>query len=235
MKAIAFAIAMAGLAMAANAAIVPATAAAAPTMQCAAKVAEAAETAAVVAVLPEANVTAKAEPSVGKIDAVGESDAAKANQPVVLTEAETTKQSEPSWIGKIDAVSESDAAKTEPNIGKIDAVGESDTAKVEPSVGKINAVGESDAAKANQPVVLTEAETTKQSEPGWIGEVHEADEGEDCSLVGMYSRCRLLSGPWSVKRRLEAARIRGDTEEEERLTELLEEVVCEALKAEEDD
>ena len=165
MKAIALAIAMAGLAMAANAAIVPATAAAAPTVQCAAKVAEAAETAAVVAVLPEANVTAKAEPSVGKIDAVGESDA----------------------------------------------------------------------AKANQPVVLTEAETTKQSEPGWIGEVREADEGEDCSLVGMYSRCRLLSGPWSVKRRLEAARIRGDTEEEERLTELLEEVVCEALKAEEDD
>ena len=165
MKAIALAIAMAGLAMAANAAIAPATAAAAPTVPNAAKVAEVSETAAVVAVLPEANVTAKAEPSVGKIDAVGESDA----------------------------------------------------------------------AKANQPVVLTEAETTKQSEPGWIGEVREADEGEDCSLVGMYSRCRLLSGPWSVKRRLEAARIRGDTEEEERLTELLEEVVCEALKAEEDD
>ena len=165
MKTLALAIAMAGLAMAAKAAIVPATAAAAPTVPCAAKVAEAAETAAVVAVLPEANVTAKAEPNIGKIDAVGESDAAKANQPVVLTEAETTKQSEPSWIG----------------------------------------------------------------------EVREADEGDDCSLVGMYSRCRLLSGPWSVKRRLEAARIRGDTEEEERLTELLEEVVCEALKAEEDD
>ena len=183
MKTIALAIAMAGLAMAANAAIVPATAAAAPTVQCAAKVAEAAETAAVVAVLPEANVTAKAEPSVGKINAVGESDAAK----------------------------------------------------VDPKVGTVDAVGESDAATANLPVVLTEAETTKQSEPGWIGEVREADEGEDCSLVGMYSRCRLLSGPWSVKRRLEAARIRGDTEEEERLTELLEEVVCEALKAEEDD
>ena len=165
MKAIALAIAMAGLAMAAKAAIVPATAAAAPTVPCAAKVAEVSETAAVVAVLPEANVTAKAAPS----------------------------------------------------------------------VGTVNAANESDASKANQPVVLTEAETTKQSEPGWIGEVREADEGEDCSLVGMYSRCRLLSWPWSVKRRLEAARIRGDKEEEERLTELLEEVVCEALKAEEDD
>ena len=67
MKAIAFAIAMAGLAMAANAAIAPATAAAAPTVPNAAKVAEVSETAAVVAVLPEANVTAKAAPSVGKM------------------------------------------------------------------------------------------------------------------------------------------------------------------------
>ena len=162
---------------------VPAAAAAAPTVQCAAKVAEAAETAAVVPVLPEANVTAKAAPSVGKIDAVGESDAAKAA----------------------------------PNIGKIDAV------------------GESDAAKANQPVVLTEAREESKTVAGSVGEVQPAKDGDTCSLVGMYSRCRLLSGPWSVKRRLEAARIRGDTEEEERLTELLEEVVCEALKAEEDD
>ena len=180
MKTIALAIAMAGLAMAAKAAIVPATAAAAPTVPCAAKVAQVSETAAVVPVLPEANVTAKAAPSVGKIDAVGESDAAKAA----------------------------------PNIGKIDAV------------------GESDAAKANQPVVLTEAREESKTVAGSVGEVREADEGADCSLVGMYSRCRLLSGPWSVKRRLEAARIRGDAEEEERMTAMLEEVVVEALEAE---
>ena len=165
MKAIALAIAMAGLAMAAKAAIAPATAAAAPTVPCAAKVAEAAETAAVVPVLPEANVTAKAAPSVGKIDAVGESDA----------------------------------------------------------------------AKANQPVVLTEAREESKTVAGSVGEVREADEGEDCSLVGMYSRCRLLSGPWSVKRRLEAARIRGDTEEEERLKTLLDELVDAAIEVEEED
>ena len=91
------------------------------------------------------------------------------------------------------------------------------------------------AAKANQPVVLTEAREESKTVAGSVGEVQPAKDGDTCSLVGMYSRCRLLSGPWSVKRRLEAARIRGDTEEEERLTELLEEVVCEALKAEEDD
>ena len=108
-------------------------------------------------------------------------------------------------------------------------------AKAAPNVGTVNAVGESDAAKANQPIVLTEARAESKTAAGTVGEVKPAKSGEDCSLVGMYSRCRLLSGPWSVKRRLEAARIRGDTEEEKRLTELLEEAVCEALKAEEDD
>ena len=165
MKAIALAIAMAGLAMAVKAAIVPATAAAAPTVPCAAKVAEAAEAAAVVAILPEANVTAKAEPSVGMVDAVGESDAAKANQPVELTAARK-------------------ASKTA---------------------------------------------------AGSVGEVQPAKDGDTCSLVGMYSRCRLLSGPWSVKRRLEAARIRGDTEEEERLKTLLDEMVDAAIEVEEED
>ena len=123
-------------------------------------------------------------------------------------------------------------AKAAPSVGKIDAVGESDAAKVEPNIGKIDAVGESDAAKANQPVVLTEAREESKTVAGSVGEVREADEGADCSLVGMYSRCRLLSGPWSVKRRLEGARIRGDTEEEERLTAMLEDVVVEALEAE---
>ena len=53
----------------------------------------------------------------------------------------------------------------------------------------------------------------------------------DCNLAGLYRR-RFLSGPWSVKRRLEAARIRGDTEEAKRLTAMLEEIVGKALEAE---
>ena len=105
-------------------------------------------------------------------------------------------------------------------------------AKAEPSVRMVDAVGESDAAKANLPVELTAARETSKTATGAVGEVQPAKSGEDCSLVGMYSRCRLLSGPWSVKRRLEAARIRGDDEEVERLTGLLEEVIGEALEAE---
>ena len=52
-----------------------------------------------------------------------------------------------------------------------------------------------------------------------------------CNLADLYRR-RFLSGPWSVTRRLEAARMRGDTEEEQRLTAMLEEAVDEALEVE---
>ena len=52
-----------------------------------------------------------------------------------------------------------------------------------------------------------------------------------CNLADLYRR-RFLSGPWSVTRRLEAARMRGDTEEEQRLTAMLDEALGEALEVE---
>ena len=85
------------------------------------------------------------------------------------------------------------------------------------------------------PCEIAPAGESPEAKAKEVGVISEPRKDGDCSLVGVYAEKRLLSGPWSVKRRLEAARIRGDAEEEERLTELLEEVVCEALKAEEDD
>ena len=85
------------------------------------------------------------------------------------------------------------------------------------------------------PCEIAPAGESPEAKAKEVGVISEPRKDGDCSLVGVYAEKRLLSGPWSAKRRLEAARIRGDAEEEERLTELLEEVVCEALKAEEDD
>ena len=50
-----------------------------------------------------------------------------------------------------------------------------------------------------------------------------------CSLADMYSRTRLLSGAWSITRRLKAARIRGDTDEARRMEALLDEMVSKAI------
>ena len=85
------------------------------------------------------------------------------------------------------------------------------------------------------PCEIAPAGESPEAKAKEVGVIPETRKDGDCSLIGVYAEKRLLSGPWSAKRRLEAARIRGDAEEEERLTELLEEVVCEALKAEEDD
>ena len=65
-----------------------------------------------------------------------------------------------------------------------------------------------------------------------VGVIPEPRKDGDCSLVGVYAEKRLLSSPWSVTRRLEAARIRGDTDEVKRMEALLEEAVDEALEAE---
>ena len=54
-----------------------------------------------------------------------------------------------------------------------------------------------------------------------------------CSLADMYSRTRLLSGAWSITRRLKAAWIRGDTDEARRMEALLGEMVSKAIFANE--
>ena len=85
--------------------------------------------------------------------------------------------------------------------------------------------------ETTEPTVLEDIKVVKESvaQPARILPEPQAD--SDCNLADLYRR-RFLSGPWSVKRRLEAARIRGDTEEIERLTAMLEEIVGEALEVE---
>ena len=75
------------------------------------------------------------------------------------------------------------------------------------------------------------AQIVKAAIPTRIGSLPEPRADSDCNLADLYRR-RFLSGPWSVKRRLEAARMRGDVEEEQRLTAMLEEAVDEALEVE---
>ena len=95
----------------------------------------------------------------------------------------------------------------------------------------IDAALPSKAGETTEPTVLENIKVVKESvaQPARILPEPRAD--SDCNLADLYRR-RFLSGPWSVKRRLEAARIRGDTEEIERLTAMLEEIVGEALEVE---
>ena len=67
--------------------------------------------------------------------------------------------------------------------------------------------------------------------PPRISAYPEARSDFDYNLCEVFRR-RPLSGPWSITRRLNAASIRGDEGELERLTALLENAVGEALEAE---
>ena len=89
----------------------------------------------------------------------------------------------------------------------------------------------SEAGEATEPTVLEDIKVVKESlaQPARILPEPRAD--SSCNLADLYRR-RFLSGPWSVTRRLEAARMRGDTEEEQRLTAMLEEAVDAALEVE---
>ena len=95
--------------------------------------------------------------------------------------------------------------------------------------------GSVQAAGASLPLLVDEVRGAGAAAPRPQSAFPRGTEDGGCSLATMYERMRFLSGPWGAWRRLKAARIRGDTAEAERMTELLEEVVCEALKAEEDD
>ena len=117
----------------------------------------------------------------------------------------------------------------------------------EPVAGELSGATPSEEARANAPVIdaALPSETAKTTASVTFDDIKVVKESvaqparilpeprvdSDCNLADLYRR-RFLSGPWSVKRRLEAARIRGDTEEIERLTAMLEEIVGEALDVE---
>ena len=57
--------------------------------------------------------------------------------------------------------------------------------------------------------------------------------GGPCTLVEIYAKKRMLSGPWSASRRLEAARIRGDKDEAKRMEAMLDDLLGKAIFEEE--
>ena len=89
----------------------------------------------------------------------------------------------------------------------------------------------SKAGETTEPIALDDIKVVRESvaQPARI--LPESRSDTSCNLADLYRR-RFLSGPWSVTRRLEAARMRGDTEEVERLSAMLEEIVGEALEVE---
>ena len=79
--------------------------------------------------------------------------------------------------------------------------------------------------------LLPEVSVVKAAIPPRIGVWAPARSETDCNLADLYHR-RFLSGPWSVTRRLEAARLRGDTDEAKRMEAMLDDLLGKAINAE---
>ena len=76
------------------------------------------------------------------------------------------------------------------------------------------------------------AQIARSAIPPQIGVWSAAVSGGPCTLVDIYAKRRMLSGPWSASRRLEAARIRGNEDEAKRMEAMLGDLVDEALEVE---
>ena len=87
------------------------------------------------------------------------------------------------------------------------------------------------AAVAAESVVPT-AQLAKAAASPRIGAWAAAKSAAPCALLELYVRARFLSGPWSVTRRLEAARIRGDATELQRMEAMLGNLLGKAINAE---
>ena len=95
----------------------------------------------------------------------------------------------------------------------------------------IDAALPSKAGETTEPTALDDIKVVKKSEAQPARILPESRSDTSCNLADLY-RKRFLSGPWSVTRRLEAARMRDDTEEVERLSAMMEAVFDEALEVE---
>ena len=104
-----------------------------------------------------------------------------------------------------------------------------DAAADAPIFGEV-ALGKTDGMSPS--VALEDAKPIQETEPRKTGAMPEPKSEADCSLVGIYAKRRMLSGPWSASRRLEAARIRGDKDEVERMEAMLDDLLGKALDAE---
>ena len=80
--------------------------------------------------------------------------------------------------------------------------------------------------------LLGEAKAEREAAPGWIGVFPQPDTKSACDLAEAYAHGRFLSAPWSARRRLEAARIRGDEDEARRIEAMMDTLVVEALATE---
>ena len=180
-----------------------------------------------VMLVPPALVTA-AVPSV-RIAPEGNSAAESAAPEAQLPSGGSVNEA----VARAQAFPESSAAQSvEPGECRIGSASQvADSAADAPIFGEV-ALGKTDGMSPS--VALENAKPIQEAEPRKTGAMPSPKSDADCTLVGMYAKKRMLSGPWSASRRLKAARIRGDEDEVKRMEAMLDDLLGKAIFEEPD-
>ena len=172
-------------------------------------------------------LVAKADAPKAGLQEAAVASAAVASEEVLPT-GPFVKPSEP-VVGEVSRTALSETTQVAATAVEVSSAFTTTTARANAPV--IGAALLSEAGEATEPTVLEDIKVVKESEAQPARILPESRSDTSCNLADLYRR-RFLSGPWSVTRRLEAARMRGDTEEVERLSAMLEAVFDEALEVE---
>ena len=102
---------------------------------------------------------------------------------------------------------------------------------VNEAIAQAQTFPESSASQSSEPgeCRIDGANPIQVAEPRKTGAMPAPKSDLGCTLIGIYAKKRMLSGPWSASRRLEAARIRGDENEAKRMEAMLDDLLGKAI------
>ena len=182
-----------------------------------------------VRIAPEGNSAAESAAPEAQLPSGGSVNEAVARAQA-FPESSAAQSAEPGECRIADASHVEDAEMEAAKVVVSAVVSTTDAAADAPIFGEV-ALGKTDGMSPS--VALEDAKPIQETEPRKTGAMPEPKSEADCSLVGIYAKKRMLSGPWSASRRLKAARIRGDEDEAKRMEAMLDDFVGKAIFEEE--
>lgn len=182
-----------------------------------------------VRIAPEGKTAAESAAPEAQLPSGGSVNEAVA-QAQTFPESSAAQSAEPGEcrIGSASQVEDAGMEAAEVAASAVDST--TDAAADAPIFGEV-ALGKTDGMSPS--VALEDAKPIGEATPRKTGAMPEPKSDADCSLIGIYAKKRMLSGPWSASRRLKAARIRGDEDEAKRMEAMLDDFVGKAIFEEE--
>lgn len=181
-----------------------------------------------VRIAPEGNSAAESAAPEAGLKGGNAVDAAVA-QAQTFPESSSAQSAEPGECRIADASQVEDAEMGAAKIAASAVDSTTDAAANAPIFDEV-ALGKTDGMSPS--VALVDAKPIGEATPRKTGAMPEPKSDLGCTLIGIYAKKRMLSGPWSASRRLEAARIRGDEDEAKRMEAMLDDFVGKAINAE---